>query len=137
MAQRNDAGRVHPVHEQAPAVVRPAAAAVEQQPVEVAVVVAAEPAPQGQVLRLAHHLQGVDLHPPDPLDGGVHVIGGRSPAAPQRFSQPLRMQRQCPHRRQRIHGFPIGSCFDPDSIGLSCPASTGQWDFRERRATGM
>ena len=100
--ERDDAGRVHPVLEQAAGVVRSGAAAVEQQAVEVGRIVAAEPAPQGQVLRPAHHLQSVDLHPADPFDRGVQIFDAGAAAARQRLAQPLRMQRHGPHRTQRI-----------------------------------
>ena len=110
MRQRNDAGGVHPVLEQTPPVVQRRAAAVEQQAVQVGRVVGPQSAPQGQILRPPHHLQGVDLQPADLLDGSVHVIGSRSRAAPQRFAQHLRMQapgRAPPAVDTRL---PIGSC---------------------------
>ena len=108
--ERDDAGGVHPVLEEAAVVAAFDSAVAECQVVEVGGVVGAEPAPEGDVLAAADHLQGVELHPSDAVNGVIDGFGvGRR--VEWRHIESLRVQGEGASGGERVGSLARGHVF--------------------------
>ena len=109
VAQRDEAGRVHPVLERAPPVARPAAAVVVQQPVEVVRVVGADPA---HSVRCCARIPPAGYRsapgPPVRRRGSGHRLRDAGSAAAARTAAARAAPRHAPHPADRRS--PIGRC---------------------------